>query len=117
MQTIEQALNKLQQSTFRRKFHLTSKDKQYITKRGMVNIQKDAELFVENRLADAYPKNDGKQTPFRGHPIFVAQHATACCCRKCLEKWYKVPQGVELSAERQEKIVSLLMAWIEKEMK
>lgn len=60
--------------------------------------------------------NDGKQTPMRGHPVFKAQHACACCCRDCLAKWWKVPRGVETPAERQQGIVYFLMAWIEREM-
>ena len=72
--------------------------------------------FVRTRLAPANIPNDGKQTPMRGHPVFVAQHACACCCRGCLFKWYKVPQGRELTEEEQRRIVNLLMAWIEKEM-
>ena len=72
--------------------------------------------IIRERLAPAHPRNDGRQTPMRGHPVFVAQHACACCCRSCLEKWYRVPQGVALSPARQEKIVALLMAWIDREM-
>ena len=51
----------------------------------------------------------------RGHPVFIAQHATATCCRGCLEKWYRVQKGVELSEVQQEKIVNLIMTWIAKE--
>ena len=52
----------------------------------------------------------------RGHPVFLAQHATATCCRGCLSKWWKVPVGVPLSIEQQSKVVNLIMAWIEREM-
>ena len=72
--------------------------------------------FVKTRLAPAEPRNDGKQTPMRGHPVFVAQHACACCCRGCLQKWYHVPMGIELSEDQQTRIVKLLMAWIEREL-
>jgi len=71
---------------------------------------------VRLRLSPAEIPNDGKQTPMRGHPVFKAQHACACCCRGCLYKWYKVKRGMALSAVQQQKIVDLLMAWIEKEM-
>ena len=74
-----------------------------------------AEDFIEKKLAPAYPENDGKQTPMKNHPVFIAQHACACCCRGCLEKWYKVPKGRELTKAQQEKIVNLLMAWIQTE--
>lgn len=83
----------------------------------MEKIAQHAKEFVKERLAPANPKNDGKQTPMKGHPIFVAQHATACCCRGCLNKWYGVKMGVPLSEVQQQKIVNLLMAWTEKQVK
>ena len=106
---------KLSGSKFRSRFHLSEKDKEYIEKTGIEAIREHAKTFIAERLAPAFPKNDGKQTPMRGHPVFIAQHACACCCRDCLQKWYRVPKGVPLSCEQQEKIVNLLMIWIERE--
>ena len=117
MATIDQALARLQTSTFRARFHLSETDKHYIADKGMAVVREHAHVFVRTRLAPAVIDNDGKQTPMRGHPVFVAQHACACCCRGCLQKWYRVPQGVALTAAQQEKIVNVLMAWIEKEYK
>lgn len=117
MQTIEQALEKLSKSNFRSKFYLKEADFSYIERVGMEKIAQNAKEFVKERLAPANPKNDGKQTPMKGHPIFVAQHATACCCRGCLNKWYGVKMGVPLSEVQQQKIVNLLMAWTEKQVK
>lgn len=116
MSTIEQTLIRLQKSPFRAKFHLSDKDKKYINEKGLDTIRNHAADFVAKRLAPAFPINDGKQTPMRGHPVFIAQHACACCCRGCLNKWYRVPLGVELTENQQERIVNLLMAWIEKEL-
>lgn len=116
MQTIRQALEKLQRSTFRAGFHLTEKDKAYVRERGIDTVERHAEDFVRTRLAPAVIPNDGKQTPMRGHPVFVAQHACACCCRDCLNKWYRVPKGIALDAEMQRRIVALLMAWIKREI-
>lgn len=114
--TIEQTFERLAKSKFRSRFHLSEKDKSYITTKGMETIRSHAEDFVRTRLAPAVIPNDGKQTPMRGHPVFIAQHACACCCRGCLNKWYKVKKGIELTPVQQEKIVNLLMAWIEHEM-
>lgn len=116
MATIDEALAKLQKSAFRAKFHLTEKDKQYVKDKGMNTVREHAADFVRQRLAPAVIPNDGKQTPMRGHPVFVAQHACACCCRGCLNKWYKVPIGTELNENQQERIVNLLMAWIDCQM-
>lgn len=115
MQTIEVALAKLNKSKFRSRFHLKQEDIDYIDKKGLEKIRSDAEDFISKRLAPAQISNDGRQTPMKGHPVFIAQHATACCCRGCLNKWYNVPKNTELSAARQKKIVNLIMAWIEKE--
>ncbi len=117
MQTLDEALDKLQSSKFRASFHLTSKDKAYILDKGIDTIRLHADDFIRSRLAPATIPNDGKQTPMRGHPVFVAQHATACCCRGCLFKWYKVRPGKELNDLQIEKIVNLIMAWIEREMR
>lgn len=116
LQTVEDALRKLRRSGFRSSFHLSEKDKSYIAEKGMDTVRRHAEDFVRERLAPDKIPNDGKQTPMRGHPVFIAQHACACCCRGCLYKWYKVKPHTELTAEQQEKIVNLLMAWIENEI-
>ena len=113
MQTKEAALERLSKSKFRSSFHLSAQDKAYITEKGMDTIRRHAEDFVRQKLAPAKPLNDGKQTPMRGHPVFKAMHATACCCRGCLNKWYRVPKGVPLSEAQQQKIVNLLIVWIE----
>lgn len=115
MQTVDEALAKLQKSKFRSGFHLDEKNVRYIDEKGLDVIRSHAADFVSKRLAPAEIPNDGKQTPMRGHPVFVAQHACACCCRGCLNKWYRVPQGRALTESEQLRIVNLLMVWIEKE--
>jgi len=112
---MEDLFNRLSRSSFRSRFHLKQKDFEYIEKKGMETIRSHAEDFVLARLAPAEPKNDGKQTPMRGHPVFIAQHATACCCRGCLEKWHYIPKGRELTADEQAYVVDVLMTWIAKE--
>ncbi len=117
MQTVEQALEKLNKSGFRSSFHLNETDKKYVEENGLETIRNHASDFIRTRLAPSFIPNDGKQTPLKGHPVFKSQHACACCCRGCLNKWYKVPKEKSLDAVQQEKIVNLLMAWIEKEMR
>jgi hypothetical protein len=82
---INQSLNSLKKSSFRSKFNLTEKDRQYIDNKGIEIIKKHANDFITSRIAPPIPKNDGKQTPMRGHPVFTAQHATATCCRGCIQ--------------------------------
>lgn len=107
---------RLAKSDFRSRFHLTKKDKEYIAEKGLPTIHRHAEDFIAKRLAPAVIPNDGKQTPMRGHPVFLAQHATGCCCRGCFYKWHHIPAGRELTKEEQQYAVAVLMAWIEKQL-
>ena len=111
---VDEAFAKLARSKFRSRFRLSAADRKYIADKGMATIRSHAADFIRTRLAPANPPNDGRQTPMRGHPVFKAQHATATCCRSCLEKWWKVPKGTEISLERQSRIVDFLMIWIER---
>lgn len=115
MQTINQALDKLEKSKFRSSFHLTKAERKYLDEKGMDVIRSHAFDFVHQKLAPSEPLNDGKQTPMHGHPVFKAMHATGCCCRGCLYKWYRVPMHCELTETQQQKIVNLLMAWMERQ--
>lgn len=117
MQTIQQALGKLSRSRFRSGFRLTKAERAYVAEKGMDTLRRHGEDFVAQKLAPAEPVNDGRQTPTHGHPVFKAMHGTGCCCRGCLEKWYRVPQHRPLTEEEQRRIVNLLMAWIEEQMK
>ena len=107
---------RLAKSAFRSRFRLTQKDKSYIVAKGMATIRRHAIDFVTKRLAPAVIPNDGKQTPLRGHPVFLAQHATGCCCRSCLSKWLHIPAGRQLTEEEQQYIVAVLMTWIERQL-
>jgi exodeoxyribonuclease V alpha subunit len=107
---------RLAKSKFRSSFKLKSKDLEYINKKGLEEIKKHAEEFIKERLAPAFPKNDGKQTPFRGHPVFIAQHATATCCRGCLEKWHNIPKSKVLNDEEIRYIIDIIMSWVKEQV-
>lgn len=112
----ENVFAKLDKSDFRRKFKLKDADRKYIAAKGLDVIRSHACDFIKKRIAPAVIKNDGKQTPMKGHPVFIAQHATATCCRGCINKWHKFPKGVELTQEQQDYLVGLIMCWIEKQL-
>lgn len=107
---------RLSRSAFRSKFRLKPKDVEYVNAKGMAAIRRHACDFVRRRLAPAVPPNDGRQTPMRGHPVFIAQHATGCCCRGCLAKWNGIPAGRMLTAEEQGYVVAVIMEWIRRQM-
>lgn len=112
---IEDILYKLSKSKFRSSFHLKQKDLVYVNNKGISVIKKHAYDFVEKRLKPSNLKKDGKQTPYKGHPVFIAQHATATCCRGCLNKWYHISKDKNLTDKEVDFIVNLIINWIIKE--
>ncbi len=116
MNNYSDILGKLSKSKFRKSFHLKEKDIEYIQNKGMATIRKHAYDFIEKRLASDFIPNDGKQTPMRGHPVFIAEHATATCCRSCLYKWHHIPKNKKLNRDEIDYIVNVIMMWISNEL-
>ena len=117
MNDIDTLLYKLSKSKFRSSFHLKQKEKDYYNLKGKDTIESHAREFIEKRLAPKTILNDGKQTPMKGHPVFIAQHATATCCRECLYKWHHIAKNKELTDKEKNYIVSVIMKWLEMEVK
>ncbi len=111
MRDIEELFTRLGRSKFRSRFRLSGKEAEYFKQKGMGTILEHARDFIIKRLAEANPPNDGKQTPMRNHPVFIAQHATGTCCRKCLEKWHHIPMGKTLTEEQIDYILEVLKGW------
>lgn len=112
---INNKLNALSKSKFRSSFHLRKYMNEYIDKNGLEKIEEHTEIFIEKNLKRLLP-NDGKQTPMKNHPVFIAQHATATCCRNCIEKWYHIPKNRELTKKEERFIKALIIEWIKKEI-
>ena len=106
---------RLARSAFRSRFHLGVQERAYLEEKGERAVLLHGQDFIAKRLAPAHPARDGRQTPWKGHPVFVAQHATATCCRGCLHKWHGLPQGVALDAAQQVYVLAVIAAWIERE--
>lgn len=115
MRDVQQVLSGLSQSPFRSAIRLQKKELEYLRNKGMEVVLQHAAYFVEKRLAPANPVNDGRQTPWRNHPAFVAQHATATCCRGCLQKWHHIPTGRALTAEEQQYMVEVIATWLSRQ--
>ena len=113
----KEILEKLSKSKFRNSFHLKDKEKNYIKEKGIDTIERHAKDFISKRLAPENPLNDGKQTPMKGHPVFLAQHATATCCRGCLFKWHHISKDRDLTKEEIDYVVQVIMRWIKKEVR
>lgn len=112
----EYIYHRLQRSKFRNRFHLNKSDIEYINNKGMEIIYFHCMDFVNKKLKKRNIKNDGKQTPYKGHPVFIAQHATGTCCRKCINKWYKIPLDRDLTDDELNYIAGIIMFWINKEI-
>ena len=109
MRDLDDLFAALARSSFRSRFRLGPQGAGYL----QLTILQDARDFVTTRLAPAKPKMDGKQTPMRGHPVFIAQHATATCCRSCLAKWHRIPAGVPLTADQIDYVVNVIRCWLQ----
>ena len=117
MSNTDEILNRLSRSKFRASFHLKKKELAYLHEKGIDTIMSHGDDFIRARLAPAYIENDGKQTPMKGHPVFIAQHATATCCRGCLCKWYGISKDRPLTETEIRNIKRIIEAWIIREEK
>jgi hypothetical protein len=112
---IDARLDAIGQHPFRAKFHLRARELAFVELRGMQTVRAHANDLIAKRLAPAKPFKDGKQTPWGGHPVFRAQHATATCCRTCLTKGHDIPKGRELTGDEQDYVVDVICRWVERE--
>jgi hypothetical protein len=109
---LDEVFERLAGSAFRRRFRLGAGEAEYLEAKGLETVLAHGRDFIEQRLAPARPLNDGKQTPMRGHPVFIAQHATATCCRSCLAEWHGIPAGRSLSAAEKDRVLAAIERWI-----
>jgi hypothetical protein len=116
VETLDNRIAAIGRQPFRAKFRLRGRDRGLAQLRGPTDLRRHAHELIAKRLAPAFPVKDGKQTPYRGHPVFVAQHATATCCRSCLLRNHGIEPGRELTAEEQEYVVDVICRWIELEL-
>lgn len=116
VRSIDEIFARLAGSPFRRRFRLRADDRSYIARKGLAVVLGHAGDFIDKRLAAANPPNDGKQTPFKGHPVFVAQHATATCCRSCLQKWHGIAPGHALGEDERAHVLAVLERWLRAEL-
>ena len=113
---IQDTLARLEHSRFRTGFSLSAKDRAYARAKGRDTIDCHAHEMLAKRVGPAHPFKVGKQTPYRGHPVFTAQHATATCCRGCIERWHHIPRGRALTDEEVDALARLVMAWVERDL-
>ena len=109
---IDDRIDRASARPFGRRFHLRGRERATAELRGPHTMRAHAGEIIAERLAPAEPRNDGRQTPYRNHPVFVAQHATATCCRTCLARWHDIPAGHALDDAERGYVVEAICRWI-----
>jgi hypothetical protein len=72
-------------------------------------------MAMDSRLRSAIGvkhSRDGQQTPWSGNILYYAQHATASCCRRCLQYWHGIPEDRPLTDDEIEYFVDLGLRYI-----
>ncbi len=88
----------------------------YARRKGVLELHAAAERRLRSSVGPAEPWRDGTQTPMSGNPIYYAQHATATCCRKCIEYWHGVEEGRELAEEEVQYFTALLRMFLDERL-
>ena len=115
--SMDELFEALSHSAFRSKFRLSYADRTYAETRNDELLKKHAKRNSsrQNRKRES-EKTTAKQTPYKGHPIFTAQHATGCCCRGCLYKWHGIDKGRELTEEELNTLSDVILEWIHRDL-
>lgn len=85
-------------------------------RKGRILLKEAARDRLRKYLAPAQPPRDGRQTPFEGNAIYYAQHATATCCRTCLEYWHDIPKERPLSPKEFEYCAILVDLFLDQKL-
>jgi len=112
MRDLEELFAALGRSRFRSRFRLGPKERAYLQQRTLPVVLRHARTFLAERLAPSQPPRDGRQTPMRGHPVFLAQHATATCCRACLARWHFIAKGRDLTPGEVDYVLRVIERWL-----
>lgn len=89
----------------------------YARRKGKRGMKSALTQHLKKAIGDAHPFRDGWQTPYGDEDqgsriLFFAQHATASCCRKCVEIWHGIPTGDELPDEVIDYLTKLTMRYV-----
>lgn len=83
---------------------------------GRVGVEERARRLLKQRIGK-FTAWDGRQVPMgKGDIVNYAQHATATCCRACLEAWHNIPADQELSAQQLDFCTKLVMRYVGEKM-
>jgi len=85
----------------------------YARRKGIVGLRVAAERRIRTSVGPAQPWRDGTQTSMNGNPLYYPQHATATCCRKCIEYWHGVEMNRPLTEDEVQYFTVLLNMFVD----
>lgn len=87
----------------------------YANRKGRTNLRLAVRSRIRSSIGSPNNPYDGRQTPMEGsgNPIHYAQHATASCCRKCVEYWHDIPTSRALKDDEIQYLAELAMMYLD----
>ena len=86
----------------------------YARRKGISGLEVAIPSRIRKSVGSGNNPYDGRQTPMAGsgNPIHYAQHATASCCRKCMEYWHGISPNRDLTENEIDYLAELAMLYI-----
>lgn len=95
---------------------IDEKADKHARRKGRLLLKTAAHNRIRSSVGTVQPVRDGQQTPMSGNILFYAQHATACCCRTCMEYWHAIPKGRALTGAEIDYFTDLIMRFVGERM-
>lgn len=84
-------------------------------RRGRIMLREKVRSHLSAKVGSAEPSFNGRQTSWGGpEPTTYAQHATASCCRKCIEEWHGISRTRALTSQELDYLTELAMLYLER---
>ncbi|MBN8674283.1 MAG: DUF4186 family protein [Chitinophagales bacterium] len=91
---------------------------EFAQKRGKRKLRERARKILQQKIGKAINFREGYQTAKTGREIIhYAMHATATCCRPCMEYWHNIPMGTDLTNGQLDYATDLVMLFVEDRIK
>jgi hypothetical protein len=96
-------------------WHCTFDEKamRHARKKGKAALALDIDRRLKTKAFRSKGIFDGQQTPKIGNVLFYAQHATATCCRDCIQYWHGISPERSFSEEERAYLSSLVLRFVD----
>ena len=85
----------------------------HASRKGRRQLYNGVKQRLRTSVGKAVPFRDGTQTPMSGNVLYYAQHATATCCRTCINYWHGLPRGRPLTESELDYLESLITRFLD----